>query len=367
MGAEENTGDKEILIKPGGKELRVLMVGPDRSVHGGISGVVNNYYEAGLDKKTELCYIGTMAEGSKIRKLLKAAAAYVTFLFKLPGYELVHVNMASDASYYRKSVFVRTAHLFRKKLVIHQHGGDFEGFYHNQLKDRGRKSVKKVLSMGDAFLVLAPAWKEFFGTIIDKDKITVLPDAIEIPALEKKEYGQHKILFLGRLCEAKGIRELLSVMPALKEKYPSLQLYLGGIWEDRELEKAAEQQKDTVKWLGWVSGEEKKRYLKECDIFVLPSYFEGQSVSLLEAMAYSCGIVASKTGGIPQMIIEGETGLFAMPKDAASLYEGLDRLLSDEALCKRLGEEARRKVEREFSIEENMERLLQIYRRVLKK
>lgn len=58
------------------KKLKVLMIGPDRSVHGGISGVVNNYYEAGLDRKIDLCYIGTMVEGSKFRKLGQAAKAF---------------------------------------------------------------------------------------------------------------------------------------------------------------------------------------------------------------------------------------------------------------------------------------------------
>lgn len=61
-------------------KIKVLMIGPDRSVHGGISGVVNNYYEAGLDQKIDLCYIGTMVEGTKLHKLLKAAGAYFKFL-----------------------------------------------------------------------------------------------------------------------------------------------------------------------------------------------------------------------------------------------------------------------------------------------
>lgn len=56
------------------------MVGPDRSVHGGISGVVNNYYEVGLDQRIDLCYIGTMVEGSKIRKLVQAVKAFFSFL-----------------------------------------------------------------------------------------------------------------------------------------------------------------------------------------------------------------------------------------------------------------------------------------------
>ncbi len=341
--------------------LKVLMVGPDRSVHGGISGVVNNYYDAGLDRLVDLCYIGTMVEGSKPRKLVQAAAAYFRFLCKLPGYGIVHVNMASDSSYYRKSFFVRTAKFFGKKVVIHQHGGDFQGFYENELSHRGRQSVKRVLSMGDAFLVLGHAWKDFFGTIIDGDKITVLPDALRIPAWEEKNYGVHKILFLGRLCRAKGIGELLGVMPELKKSYPDVHLYLGGIWEDKELQKEAVCLGDCVTDLGWLTGEDKTRYLKECDIFVMPSYFEGQSVSVLEAMAYGCGIVASKTGGIPDMIIEGETGLFAMPKDKQTLKDALFELLAKPQLCKVLGANARRKAEAEFSMDRNIEHLLGIY------
>lgn len=339
---------------------KVLMIGPARSVHGGISGVVNNYYEAGLDKKIELCYIGTMIEGSKLCKLMKAAVAYMQFVYKLRSFDIVHVNVASDMSYLRKSFFIKKAKRAGKKIVIHQHGGDFEGYYAG-LSEAKKEKVKEVLSMGDAFLVLAPAWKKFFGTLIGEENITVFPDSIAIPELNGKEYGQQKILFLGRLCKAKGIGELLAVMPKLREKYPACQLYLGGIWEEEELKRLAEGQKDCVTYLGWLSGAEKQKYLLESDIFVLPSYFEGQSVAILEAMAYACGIVASNTGGIPQMIIEGETGIFVEPQDTFTLQEGLERLLADKKLCQTLGETARKKVIREFSIENNMEELLRIY------
>lgn len=341
--------------------IRVLMIGPDRSVHGGISGVVNNYYEAGLDCKIVLCYIGTMVEGSKLRKLVKAAGAYVQFLCRLPFYEIVHVNMASDNSYRRKAVFIRTAHFFHKKIVIHQHGGDFETFYEKEQNERGRKKIQKVLKMGDAFLVLAPPWKAFFGRIIGEEHITVLPDSIAIPEAFSKKYDNHKVLFLGRLCREKGIGELLTCVPELVRKVPDFHLYLGGIWEDDKLRQIAGQDQEHITWLGWVSGEEKQKWLTECRVLVLPSYFEGQSVSLLEAMAYYCGIVASDTGGIPQMIQQEETGLLVIPKDAESLRDGLLRLLQDDNLCQKLGTAAREKVEREFGIEENMRKLIAIY------
>lgn len=345
--------------------MKVLMLGPDRSVHGGISGVVNNYYEAGLDQKIELRYIGTMVEGSKAKKLCQAAGAFGSFLMALPKYDIVHVNVAADASYYRKAVFIRTAHLFGKKLVIHQHGGDFESFYYKNMSEKGRRRVRKVLDMADEFVVLAPVWKTFFGKIIGEEKISVLPNAIAVSDIAKKHYGQHKLLFLGRLCREKGIRELFSCIEPLREKYPDIRLYLGGIWEEEELRKEAERYPDQVKWLGWITGEEKRRYLEECDIFVLPTYFEGQPVSVLEAMAAACAVVASETGGIPMMITGEKNGIFVEPKNKDSLLTALDRVLSDKALCERLGTNARKTVREDFSLEENMNRLLQIYERVL--
>ncbi len=340
---------------------RVLMIGPDRSVHGGISGVVNNYYDAGLDRIVDLRYIGTMVEGSKVLKLFQAVKAYVRFLAALPHYDIVHVNMASDVSYYRKAVFICTAGICGKKIVIHQHGGDFTEFYEKELSDRGRDRVRRVLSMGDAFLVLGNAWKDFFGALIGRDRITVLPDAIPIPEPKEKTYGAHKILYLGRLCEAKGIGELLTVMPGLHERYPDAHLYLGGIWEDAGLKKRAAALGGYVTDLGWISGDEKQRYLQECDIFVMPSHFEGQSLSVLEAMANACAIAASETGGIPDMIADGETGLLTVPQDVSSLAGVLSRLLADPELCRVLGENARIRARKDYSIDNNIRRLLAIY------
>ena len=346
----------------GKDRLKVLMVGPDRSVRGGVSGMVNNYFDAGLDRMLDLCYIGTMVDGSKCRKLQQAVKAYMRFLVKLPRYDIVHVNMASDSSYYRKALFVQTARIYHKKIVIHQHGGSFQEFYHQELSERGRRRARRVLSMGDAFLVLGTEWKKFFGPLIGEERITVLPNAVRIPKKTEKQYGTHRILFLGRLCKAKGIGELFGAVRQLREKYPGVHLYLAGVWEEEELAGQMRMPEGCVTETGWIGGDQKQRYLQECDIFVLPSYFEGQPVSVLEAMANGCGVVASRVGDIPDMIVDGKTGFLCRPQDTENLREKLDRLLSDPVLCRTLGENARRKAEEEFSIESNIEQLLKIYR-----
>ena len=154
--------------------MKVLMIGPDRSVHGGVSAVVNNLYAAGLDKKLKLKYIGTMVDGSKLRKLFQAAWAYLVFLTKIPFADILHVNMASDASYYRKKVFIDTASVLKKSIVIHEHGGDFKDFYYRRSDEKRRASIRKTLNKTKKFIVLSEEWYEFFSPIVDKEKLLVL-------------------------------------------------------------------------------------------------------------------------------------------------------------------------------------------------
>lgn len=345
--------------------IKVLMVGPDRSVHGGISGVVNNYYDAGITEKVDLNYIGTMVEGSKLRKLWQAVKAYIRFLKLLPEYPIVHVNVASDSSYYRKSLFIKAAKRVGRKIVIHQHGGDFETFYEKEQNDRGRARIRQVLSMGDVFLVLSPKLKQFFKGILEPSKVILFPNAVPVPDSIEKEYGKQRILFLGRLCKEKGLRELFSVLPQLHGQFPQMHVLLGGIWEDEELLEEAAKMKEYVTDLGWLQGEAKKNYLRTSDLFVFPTYFEGQPVSVLEAMAYQCGIVATRVGGIPQMIEQEQTGLLIEPKDPEGLKSALQKLLSDPELCERLGKNARAKVQKEFSIEKSLQELIKIYQQLV--
>lgn len=343
------------------KKARVLMLGADRSVHGGVSAVINNYYQAGLDKEINLHYIGTMVDGSKVRKLIQALWAYAAFLIRLPVTEIVHVHMAADASYYRKSIFIRTAYIFHKKIIIHEHGGDFRNFYYGK-DEKQQERIRKTLNKADCFIVLSEEWKQFFEPIVQPEKIKIIENGIPVKERTGKSYDNHKAVFLGRLCATKGIRELLECVPALKAQYDDFELYLGGVWEEEDLRPLAQKQEETVHFLGWVNAEERERLLKTCSIFVLPTYFEGQPISLLEAMEAGCTVVVSHVGGIPQIVTDGVNGIMIKPKDVPSLTEGLKRALESEACRKQLGESARETVLKKYDVRIGMEQLLKIYR-----
>ena len=345
--------------------MKVLMIGPARNVNGGISAVVNSYYKAGLDSQIDLKYIGTMEDGTKWHKLKIALAALVKFVKEVRHCDVVHINMASDVSLYRKLSFIHLTKLFGKKLVIHQHGGNFQHFYYSECGEKRRKYIKNTLEKADVFLVVASYLGDIFKKIITEDKVMVFPNAIEVPKEIPKKCGGQKLLFLGRLCKEKGIRELLEAVSELKEEYSELELYLGGVWVEPELEELANRYQEFVYQLGWIGKEEKEKYLQECNVFVLPTYFEGLPISLLEGMAYGCACIASEVGGIPQLIDDGKNGILIRPKDKEELKNAIRRLLSDIALQTGFGEAGRQKVMQDFEIGKSVEKLVGIYMKLI--
>lgn len=348
-------------------KIKVLMLGPARSVNGGISAVVNNFYEAGLDREVDLTYLGTMEDGSRAHKLWVALRAVILFILIAWKYDIVHINMASDVSIYRKMVFIRIAALYRKKILIHQHGGNIREFYYEQCSDRQRKHISRALNRAEYFLVVAPYLKDIFSHIVDPDKILVLSNSVPMPAEIPRTFEKHRLLFLGRLCKEKGIGELLDAAAALRPDYPDLKLLLGGCWVDRELEEKAEKLGTLIDSPGWIGPAQKEQALADCDIFVLPSYFEGLPVALLEGMSHGCACVATEVGGIPQIIADGKEGLLVPPKDAAALEKALRRLLERPSLQKDLGSAARERINKDYNLEKNMETLLSVYRKMAEK
>jgi glycosyltransferase involved in cell wall biosynthesis len=119
---------------------------------------------------------------------------------------------------------------------------------------------------------------------------------------------------------------------------------------------------------GYVSEPELQRYYNAADVFVCPSVWnEPFGKVLLEALSYRKPVVASRAGGIPEIIIDEETGLLTSPGNFKELSESIVRLLDNPALGKELGANGRRLVEEQFSFDVVGNRCLEIYKKVLSK
>jgi glycosyltransferase involved in cell wall biosynthesis len=103
-------------------------------------------------------------------------------------------------------------------------------------------------------------------------------------------------------------------------------------------------------------------FLRAFDLFVMPSVSEGLGTSLLDAMAASKPTVATRTGGIPEVVIDGETGILVPPRDHHALAQAIARLLKDQQLRETMGNAGFERVQRVFSAERMVERTLEVYR-----
>jgi glycosyltransferase involved in cell wall biosynthesis len=103
-------------------------------------------------------------------------------------------------------------------------------------------------------------------------------------------------------------------------------------------------------------------FLRSFDLFVMPSISEGLGTSLLDAMAAAKATVATRTGGIPEVVLDGETGLLVPPRDPRALANAVTTLLKDPKLRDRMGNSGLERVRRVFSAERMVERTLEVYR-----
>jgi glycosyltransferase involved in cell wall biosynthesis len=177
-----------------------------------------------------------------------------------------------------------------------------------------------------------------------------IPNGVEIPSEIGEEADPPEVLFVGRLSEEKGIRELVQATEGLN-------LVVAGDGPLRGLVPNA---------LGFVPHDEAQRLLARAAVVVLPSHREGLPMVLLEAMANSRAIVATPVGGIPSLIEDGLTGVLVPKGDPKALHKAITRLLGDPALRRKLGAAARARVKEVASWDRVVDETLDAYAAALR-
>lgn len=171
---------------------------------------------------------------------------------------------------------------------------------------------------------------------------------------------------LGRLTPVKGIPYLLQAARILLHRGANVKVLVvgeGSIRQDLIAQTHNLGVSDNVVFLG--HREDTDVLLQAMDIFVLPSLSEGIPMALLEAMAASRPIVASRVGGIPEIIEDGVEGFLVEPMDVDNFAERCRRLLESPDVAGKMGEQGRRRVEREFSATVMADRVISVYKELL--
>jgi glycosyltransferase involved in cell wall biosynthesis len=206
---------------------------------------------------------------------------------------------------------------------------------------------------------------------IDVERIERAPDrAGELRASLGIRDGERIVANVAALTAHKGQRYLVEAVPRIRSAHPGARIVIFGEGElHAELEKQARTLAlgDGLVFAGFRPPDEIPSILKAADVFVLPSVEEGLGTSLFDAMAAGTPIVATRAGGIPEIVRDGETGLLVPPRDSAALANAIIRLLGDAVLAQRLAAAAGRYVRAEGTKERMVEETIRVYESLLKK
>lgn len=236
-----------------------------------------------------------------------------------------------------------------------------------------KRKVKKFLSLFTKRIVaVSEAVRQYSLAVdhINKKKIVVILNGIEVEkfiAISEKKYSSPPIIgVIGRLEKQKGHEYLFEALNLIKTIPWVLWVVGDGTLKGR-LERLAQDLslRERIIFLG--ARRNIVEILSQIDIFVLPSLWEGLGLAALEAAAAGKPIVASRIGGIPEIIEHEVTGILVEPKNVKSLADGLERMLLGEVEAKEMGKRAREVVVQKFSVEKMVREYEKLYEELVAK
>jgi len=260
----------------------------------------------------------------------------------------------------------------RPKVVLNFHGAELAlarkfGFV--------RKNLTKHVEMADAVVANSShTAREVKRLIGDVDiEIKAYGSPVATGDLQKVTPSKPTILYVGRLIERKGVEYLIAAFQALRKEMDADLVIVGnGFLLDKLKTQAKEADlDDSIRFLTDVGNEELSRIYLSSTVFMLPAIIdakgdtEGLGVVLIEAMTFGLPVVASNVGGIPDVVINEETGILVPEKDPQAIKDALLRVLRDETLRQRLTADAKKHVEDSFSWSAVTAKLDNLYKKLL--
>lgn len=297
----------------------ILFIGPE-DTNGGMGSVIRAYAKMSDD----FHFIATHSKSaySIIAYFSLSLIRVINYLHYHKELKIVHIHSASNGSFIRKSIILILVKIFNRKVVFHIHGGGFYLFY--KRNSFLAKYILYVLNKADLIFCLSLDWKKILIELPIKTKIEVLNNPVARYSRLRDEYkgGLLKLIFIGNIIPSKGIFKLLDYLfSSTFFQNRQISLTIAGLGQVEELEDCLKTCKyqDQISYLGWINEEIKINQLYQHHILILPSSYEGLPVSILESFSSSMPVIATRVGGIPDIVYPCLNGWLFDPTEFSEL------------------------------------------------
>ncbi len=327
-------------------------------------------------QKRELSNSGT-ATLSNLISAFKDCVRFTRALLKTRP-QIAHIGTAFGLSFIKHSYCVFISRLLGCRVLLHPHCS--VSMLYTDKSRAWQWYFRQVIRSTHGLIVLSQEWLQL-SEAIPGCRIHYLPNSVNLSTyqtaldtrLSRQSTGQPlNILYLGYLGAAKGSFVILDAASKIQAENAKMNFYLVGSeltpGELNLLKEKVDQNhlEQVVKLLPPVIGDEKITLFQNADIFIYPSFHEGVPMAVLEAMASGLPIVATRVGGLPDVIQDGKNGLLIDAGQPQQLAEALLKLHRDDSLRKSMQTASIQIVRDRFSMDQHVTNLVNIYRQVIK-
>lgn len=305
--------------------------------------------------------------------------------FRMPWYKHVYTVISSSVPGFCKDfLIIWPAWLLGKRVVLHLNGGGYKDFFYNQPLTF-RVVIERTLRKASLIIVLDDLLREQFDFVKHHEhKLRVVPNGMsadlspdELPRRSSpRELGELRILFLSNLMPSKGYKDLLHALGILRQRGIPFRCDFCGQF----LQAVAENQSFSPEYLrrefydnlrvldlekrvvfhGTLLGREKQQILERAHVFVLPTYYpwEGQPVSIIEALAFGLPVIATQHKAIPGQVIHGYNGYLVQKQAPLQIANSLQHLQKEPLVWERMSNNAVQLFQQRFRREVHLEKLI---------
>lgn len=322
-----------------------------------------------------------------IGRAVNMAALLSRLYFNLLHASIVYMTIASSFfGFIRDALIIWPSRLLGRRIVMHLHGGGLADFYANSSKIL-KFFVRRTLAQADTIIILGELLRNQFDFLPGKaQKIRVVPNGLpdglhrlatvpkSLPPLGERLY----LLYLSNMIESKGYLDVLETCRILKYDV-GLNIccdfcgsFASSITDETGLSAKEARDKflsmiehrelaDVITYHGLVGGELKEKMLQRAHFFLLPTYYpwEGQPISIIEAIAFGTPVVTTCFRGIPEIILHEYNGFFVDSKAPDQIANSIRTIVGDPDRYRKMSENAIRHFELNFTRESHVQRLME--------